>query len=53
MVKTKLKPTALYFGHDGTESGLYELRLNYGAPTRSLPTPAPSPVAQVGGHTGC
>ena len=52
MVKTKLKPTALYFGHDGTESGLYELRLNYGAPTRSLPKPAPKPVAQAAATRG-
>jgi hypothetical protein len=46
MVKTKLKPTVLYFGHDGTESGLYELSLSYGHPTRSLQSPLQSPVTQ-------
>ena len=52
MVKTKLKPTALYFGHDGTESGLYELRLNYGAPTRSVQSPLRSPVPQSAATRG-
>ena len=46
MLKTKLKPTALYFGHDGTESGLYVLGLSYGPPTRSLQSPLQSPVTQ-------